>query len=112
LGFVAHGFVRHPVLAWGFYGALIGVGVAHVVWGWGRWVGWLPAWTGSGSMTGDPARVKRTRRRWWVMDGFVVLVAGLWAAGGLGVVARGGPGEGWVGKGWDELYERVPLLKL
>jgi len=33
-------------------------------------------------------------------------------AGGLGVVGRGGRAEGWVGKGYDVIYSRIPLLKL
>ncbi|KAF3343373.1 putative transporter C11D3.05 [Verticillium dahliae VDG2] len=45
---------------------------------------------------------------WWGVQGAVVAVAALWAAGGLGVVARGGPTHGWVGKVYDSIYDVLP----
>lgn len=101
LGFVSHGFAKHPVLAWTGYFALVGVGVGHFVWGIARWNGWV-------SVGSD----RKARRRWWVINGMSVLVSALWMAGGLGVVGRGGLTEGWVGKGYDAVYEKVPLLTL
>ncbi len=53
---------------------------------------------------------KKGKRRWWVINSVSALAAGVWMAGGLGVVARGGSATGWIGKGWDDLYSRVPLL--
>ena len=51
---------------------------------------------------------KRTRRRWWAINGVAAAVACIWAAGGLGVVARGGLTTGWLGNGYDELYKQIP----
>lgn len=115
LAYVSHGFVRHPVVAWAAYGALLAAACGHVVWGWARWfgvsqrAGWrAPAPTGNARVDRE---VKRRRRRvWWAVNGVVAVVAGLWAAGGLGVVARGGPAEGWVAKVYDGLFDRIPLL--
>lgn len=101
LGFVSHGFARHPVLAWTGYVALVGVGVGHMNWGWARWLDWMPIGNG-----------QKARRRWWTINGISALVTLLWMAGGLGVVARGGKTDGWVGKGYDVLYAKIPLLNL
>ncbi|OBT83093.1 hypothetical protein VE02_08591 [Pseudogymnoascus sp. 03VT05] len=97
LQYVAHGFARHPFLAWSAQVALVGVTAGHVVWGWARWMGWVGA-----------VDQKTARRRFWTINGVVAAVAGIWAAGGLGVVARGGLTTGWVGKGFDELYKTIP----
>jgi hypothetical protein len=105
LGFVSHGFAKHPVMDWVGYAALVGIASGHIVWGWAKWMGWTPI--GVGELSGNG---KKGKRRWWIINGVSALVAGLWVAGGLGVVARGGKATGWVGKGWDELYARVPLL--
>lgn len=99
LGFVSHGFSKHPVFGWVGYVVLVGIASGHIVWGWAKWTNWA---LGSNEKNG--------RRRWWVVNGVSVLVAVLWMAGGLGVVARGGKASGWVGKGWDELYAKVPWL--
>jgi Protein of unknown function (DUF1691) len=105
LGFVSHGFAKHPVMDWVGYAALVGIASGHIVWGCAKWMGWTPVGVGELSSKG-----KKGKRRWWIINGVSALVAGLWMAGGLGVVARGGKATGWVGKGWDELYARVPLL--
>jgi hypothetical protein len=55
---------------------------------------------------------KKAKRRWWAINGISAGLAGLWMAGGLGVVARGGKADGWVGKGYDALYAKIPLVKL
>lgn len=99
LGFVAHGFARHPVLAWTSYSALLGTAVGHMVWGVVKWMGWGPR---------GSERERRSRR--WSINGAVAVITGVWAAGGLGVIARGGADEGWVGKGYDELYKLIPGL--
>ena len=101
LGFVSHGFAKHPFIAWTGYTALIAVAAGHFVWGAARWNGWLPV--GSG---------QKASRRWWLLNGISAALAGIWMAGGLGVVGRGGVSDGWVGKGYDALYAKVPLLKL
>ncbi|KAK2624861.1 hypothetical protein QTJ16_006054 [Diplocarpon rosae] len=99
LGFVSHGFAKHPWAAWIGYVALVGVGTGHFVWGIARWNGWVPV--GSD---------KKAKRRWWTINAISSLVTALWMAGGLGVVGRGGLTEGWIGKGYDALYAKVPLV--
>jgi hypothetical protein len=101
LGFVSHGFARHPFVAWGSYVALIGIGAGHFVWGIARWNGWTPV-----------GNDKKAKRRWWAINGIAASVTALWMAGGLGVVARGGLSDGWIGKGYDVLYSKIPLVKL
>jgi hypothetical protein len=107
LGFVSHGFAKHPFLAWSGYAALVAVGSGHIVWGWAKWIGWTPVGKGQYGSKG-----KKGKRRWWVINGVSALVAAAWMAGGLGIVGRGGKAAGWVGKGWDDLYAKVPLVNL
>ena len=101
MGFVSYGFANHPVVAWAGYVSLIGVAAGHFVWGVARWNGWMPV--------GNSKKAKRT---WWTINGISAGLAALWMAGGLGVVARGGKAGGWVGKGYESLYAKIPLLKL
>lgn len=101
LGFVSHGFARHPVIAWTGYAGLLTVAASHFVWGAAKWGGWLPR-----------GNDKKARIRWWSITAISATVAGLWMAGGLGVVGRGGMADGWIGKGYDELYSKIPLLDL
>ncbi|KAB5559913.1 hypothetical protein GE09DRAFT_1114953 [Coniochaeta sp. 2T2.1] len=115
LAYVSHGFARHPAISWIAYGGMLAVGCGHMVWGWAKWFGvsQRAGWR-AGPPTGN-ARVdrevkKRRRRVWYAVNGAVVLVTGLWAAGALGVVARGGPARGWVAKVYDGLFDRIPLL--
>lgn len=107
LGFVSHGFAKHPAIAWTGYVALVGVASWHIVWGWAKWLDWVPVGVGEMGSKG-----KTGKRRWWVVNGVSAFVAAIWMAGGLGVVARGGKATGWIGKGWDELYAKIPLLGL
>ncbi|KAK3354421.1 hypothetical protein B0H65DRAFT_448332 [Neurospora tetraspora] len=115
LAYVAHGFVRHAWTSWLAYAALLGIGCGHMVWGWAKWFG---VSQGAGwaleRHTGVPevdrkARRKRRRRLIWI-NAVAAAAAAVWAAGGLGVVARGGETLGWVGKVYDGLYEKVPFL--
>ncbi|PGG97290.1 tRNA (guanine26-N2/guanine27-N2)-dimethyltransferase [Blastomyces parvus] len=123
LGFVAHGIARAPWVMRGWYAALVGVGVWHVVGGWAWWMGYRQEITeagkgkGKGQSTGSNGGFlgslewrKRSRRVRWVVIGVSVAGAGLWLAGGLGVLGRGGLGMGWEAKGWDKIYREVPLL--
>ncbi|KAK8070546.1 hypothetical protein PG997_010749 [Apiospora hydei] len=48
LQYVAHGFARHGVPSWIAYGALITVGVGHMVWGGAKWLGIAPRPAGGG----------------------------------------------------------------
>lgn len=106
LSFVSHGFAKHPAVSFVGFGALVSVGVWHVVWGWAKWLSWTPAQVTVG---GDEGSLER-KKRWYVVNGLSTLVAGLWMAGGLGVVGRGGEVGGWVGREYDELYRSIPLV--
>ena len=106
LGYVSHGFAKHPVIANLGYAALVGVGSWHVVGGAVKWLRLSAEYITEG---GDYGRRKR-RRRAWVVNVIAGVVAGVWMLGGLGVVGRGGLGSGWEAKNWDELYRRVPLF--
>ena len=103
LGFVSHGFAEHPVLSWAWYGAMVGVATGHFVWGMAKWMGWI---------VGGRVNEKKAKERWWTIQGAWAALAVTWMAGGLGVVGRGGLAEGWVGRGYDSLYAKVPLVKL
>lgn len=106
LGYVAHGFAKHPVVSFFGFGALVTVGVWHSVWGWAKWLNLNPDSVTSGGYEGQLAR----KRRWYVVNAVSALVAGLWLAGGLGVVGRGGRVEGWIGREYDELHRRIPIV--
>lgn len=117
LAFVAHGFSRHAVLSWLSFAGLLAAGCGHMVWGWAKWLGLADkaGWIGdlsttSGNRAVDKATRKRRRRVWMGINGLAVVATLLWAAGGLGVVARGGLAQGWVGKLYDEMYDKVPFL--
>lgn len=119
LAYVAHGFATHPATSYVAYAGLLGLGCGHMVWGWAKWIGLaqLAGWHTDLKSVGstrnkheDVRRRKRRRRIWLWVNGTAVLVTALWAAGGLGIVARGGPMDGWVGKVYDELFATVRLL--
>lgn len=102
LGFVSHGFAKHPVVAWIGYAALVSLAAGHMTWGWARWLNLTPASSDS----------KSNRRRWGLLNASSALLAVTWMAGGLGVVARAGKTSGWIGKGYDMLYDQIPLLNM
>ncbi|KAL2023004.1 hypothetical protein VTK56DRAFT_4219 [Thermocarpiscus australiensis] len=113
LAYVAHGFARHGAASWPAYAVLLGAGCGHMVWGWAKWLGaaqaagWrLERHTGNAGV--DRTSRRRRRRRLLVINAVSAAVAAVWAAGGLGVVARGGPTLGWVGKIYDGLFAKVP----
>ena len=106
LEYVSHGFWLAPGVSAVVYGALVGVVGMQVVGGWAKGLGWTPEQVGAEGREGMLAR----KRRWWVVNGIGALVVGIWMAGGLGIVGRGGKAGGWVRKGYDELYRRIPIL--
>lgn len=117
LAYVAHGFARHPALAWLAYAAFLGAAAGHMVWGWARWLGvaqrakWIrPDRAAPGAVASVPetrALARQRRHLWLVVQGSVLAVFCAWASGGLGVVARGGAVQGWVAKVYDELYDKA-----
>ncbi|KAK1252323.1 hypothetical protein MKX08_003510 [Trichoderma sp. CBMAI-0020] len=112
LAYVSHGFARHPLIAATAYRGLIGIGCGHMVWGLAKWFGIAPStsgWWGSQAVAVDKKTKRQRRRRWLAIQAAVVAAAALWAVGGLGVVARAGASEGWVGKLYDDLFAHVHL---
>ncbi|KAI1502067.1 hypothetical protein F5X99DRAFT_380502 [Biscogniauxia marginata] len=103
LQYVAHGFAREGLPPWVAYSLLLSVGVGHMVWGAAKWLDFAPPpnWARN---TVDRVARKRQRRAAWALRGAVALVAGVWAAGGLGVVARAGKADGWLGGVYDGIY--------
>ncbi|KAF1812862.1 hypothetical protein P152DRAFT_395894 [Eremomyces bilateralis CBS 781.70] len=106
LEYVAHGFAKHPVVSFVGFAGLVGVAAWHFTWGWARWLGWSP----SGVAPGVVEYRARRKRRWYLVNAVSVVVAGVWMAGGLGVVGRGGAATGWVGRQFDDLYSKVPIV--
>ncbi|KAI2615326.1 DUF1691-domain-containing protein [Hypoxylon sp. NC1633] len=106
LQFVSHGFARQSLPPWIAYSLLLPVGVGHMVWGWAKWLNISPPanWKNS---TMDKQLRKRRRRTWWEINGVAAALATLWAAGGLGIVARAGPAEGWLATVYDNIYSAV-----
>ncbi|PMB71594.1 hypothetical protein BM221_001684 [Beauveria bassiana] len=112
LAYVAHSFARHPVIAHAAYWGLIASAAGHMVWGAAKWCGWAPStqgWSGAAALTVDRKTQRNRRNRWLSLHGVVALLAATWAVGGMGVVARGGLQDGWVGKLYDDMFARVGL---
>lgn len=123
LGYVAHGIAKAPWSMGIGYAIFAGVGVWHFVGGWAWWFGWKEVIQfkrrrgessgANGGYLGSPEGaelLKRKNRRRWIVNGISIVGTGLWLAGGLGVIGRGGEGFGWEGKSWDQIYRQVPLL--
>lgn len=106
LEYVSHGFAKHPLLSFAWFVPLIGVMSWHVTWGWAKWLGWNPAQVTEG---GQEGQIKR-KRRWWAVNGVSAVIATVWMAGGLGVIGRGGGALGWLGKEYDMLFSRIPII--
>lgn len=112
LAYVAHGFARHPLTASIAYVGLLAAGCGHMIWGQAKWLGLAPStkgWFGRESVAVDKKTKRRRRRRWIALHGASAVFAALWAVGGLGVVARGGLTDGWIGKLYDNLFATVGL---
>jgi hypothetical protein len=115
LAYVSHGFARHGLVASLAYGGLLATGCGHMAWGAAKWLGLsaraVPLWSWSSKSIGvvNQRARKRGRRIWMGIHAAAVALAMLWAAGGLGVVARGGLTPGWIGDLYDGLYSKVWL---
>jgi hypothetical protein len=106
LEYVSHGFAKHPLISWVGFTALVTVGSWHIVGGWAKWLGLTPQQVTSWS--GDVQLIRK--RRFYLIIGVAAAVAGLWLAGGLGVVGRGGEATGWLAKEYDFLYSKIPIV--
>ncbi|TGJ87482.1 hypothetical protein E0Z10_g1288 [Xylaria hypoxylon] len=104
LGFVSHGFARHASSAYVAYILLLSASAGHMVWGMARWLDLAPPanWK---KITFDKPTRSRRRRAWWAVNATAASLAALWAAGGLGVVARAGPAHGWLATVYNGIYE-------
>ncbi|KAL1872279.1 hypothetical protein VTK73DRAFT_1661 [Phialemonium thermophilum] len=115
LAYIAHGFARHPITAWLAYPALLAAGCGHITWGAAKWLGFAQAaaWSPpppTGNVLVDRRARKRRRRTWLAIQAAALIFTSLWAAGGLGVVARAGSQQGWLGELYDGLFDRIPGL--
>ncbi|PFH56029.1 hypothetical protein XA68_17183 [Ophiocordyceps unilateralis] len=95
LAYVAHGFARHPGLALAAYAGLIAIACGHMVWGAARWLGLADG--------------RSSKRRRMGVHAAAAGMTALWAAGGLGVVARGGAAKGWIAAAYDHMLAAVRL---
>ncbi|KAF1978523.1 hypothetical protein BU23DRAFT_525235 [Bimuria novae-zelandiae CBS 107.79] len=107
LSYISHGFALHPLVSFGGFTALAGVGTWHIVWGWAKWLGLSPTQV---SVT-ESRRDLTKKRRWYTINGISVLLTGVWLAGALGIVGRGGKTGGWIGREFDELYNAMPFIR-
>ena len=101
LGFVSHGFAKHPALAFSGYLLLLSFAGFHFVWGAAKWLGYHPITSPSS---------KRRPRTWYLLNALAASLTTLWMVGGLGVVGRAGLVPGWLGRRYDELYAKIPLV--
>ncbi|KAJ1324290.1 dimethylguanosine tRNA methyltransferase-like protein [Microdochium nivale] len=104
LAYVSHGFARDPIPPWVIYTLMLTFGVGHMVWGAAKWADLAPPvnWR----RTTIDRKLRRSRSRaWWGIHAVAAALTGLWAAGGLGVVAAAGRAEGWIGKVYETIYE-------
>ncbi|KAI0153120.1 hypothetical protein GGR57DRAFT_156718 [Xylariaceae sp. FL1272] len=103
LAFVSHSFARHPASAWVSYILLLSVSAGHMAWGMAKWLDLAPPANWKRITFDKPSR-RRRRRAWWAINVAATSLALFWAAGGLGVVARAGAVEGWLGTVYDGIY--------
>lgn len=106
LSYVSHGFARYPALSFVGYTALIGLASWHFVWGGAKWLAWTPHQVPDVGVQGSWKR----KWRWYTLNGLSALLTALWMSGGLGIVGRGGPVRGWLGKVYDNLFRRIPIM--
>ncbi|RCI15785.1 hypothetical protein L249_1729 [Ophiocordyceps polyrhachis-furcata BCC 54312] len=95
LAYIAHTFARHPGLALAAYAGLIATACGHMAWGMAQWLGLADG--------------RSSKRRRMSVNAAAAGMAALWAAGGLGVVARGGAAQGWVAAAYDDMLAAVRL---
>lgn len=112
LAYVAHGFARHPAMAYFAYIGLITLGTGHMVWGLAKWFGYAPStsgWqtNGNGGTLEAKATRKERKKKWLSVQAAVVGGIVAWSLGGLAIVSRGGLQSGWLGDIYDGLFRRV-----
>ncbi|OCT51001.1 hypothetical protein CLCR_08880 [Cladophialophora carrionii] len=106
LRYFAHGISAHPALGLAAHALLICTASYHFVSGAARFMRLSSEYVVGG---GEDGRVKR-KWRGRIINGVAALMAGIWIAGGLGVVGTSGPGVGWEASHWNAIYKEVPLV--
>jgi hypothetical protein len=106
LEYVAHGIAKHPVVSVIGLSALVTTVVFHMTWGWARWLSLTPEQVTQTGVDGQLAK----KRRWYSVNGTALGVVLLWLAGGLGVIGRHGPAEGWLAGVYDGVYRNIPVI--
>ncbi|KAK9367485.1 hypothetical protein V1509DRAFT_626069 [Lipomyces kononenkoae] len=84
LRYISRGFARTPLTSWAIYGAMLGLGVYHVSYGFARWL-----------------RIPNYRVR---IAGVIYFALALW---GLRVVSKGNNMAEWLARRYDILYEMI-----
>ncbi|KAK1139344.1 RNA methyltransferase tRNA(m5U54)methyltransferase [Aspergillus melleus] len=122
LGYVAHAFTRHPTFWNVYYLAFVAVGVWHIVGGWAAWMGWRVTTVRrdrkpkKGSLEGhfkepeNQQRSRRQRKMWWTVNGLAAMGFSIWLGGALGIIGQSGQVSGWEVNGWNEIYNRIPII--
>ncbi|KIW66358.1 hypothetical protein PV04_05694 [Phialophora macrospora] len=106
LRYFAHGVSSHPAVGLAAHVLLIGTASYHFVTGAAKFMRVSSEYIVGG---GEDGRVKR-KWRGTIINGVAALVAGVWIAGGLGVVGVSGRGVGWEATHWDAIFREVPLV--
>jgi len=106
LEYVSHGFAKHPIISFAGFTVLVAVGSWHFVCGWAKWLGLTPQQVTA--RNGDTQVIQK--RRFYLVNGAAAAMAGLWLAGGLGIVGRGGEATGWLAKEYNMLYSQIPIV--
>ncbi|KXJ89400.1 hypothetical protein Micbo1qcDRAFT_235221 [Microdochium bolleyi] len=104
LAYVSHGFARDPIPPWVVYSLMLVFGVGHMVWGAAKWMDLAPPVNWRRTTIDKKLRRQRSRA-WWGIHAVAAALTGLWAAGGLGIVATAGRAEGWIGKVYENIYQ-------
>jgi hypothetical protein len=106
LRYFAHGISSHPWIGLASHAVLIATASYHVVSGGAKFLKLSKEYVTEGGEDGKVKRLWRGR----IVNGIAALVAGVWMAGGLGVVGMSGRGVGWEASHWDAIFKEVPLV--
>lgn len=106
LRYFAHGIAHSPWIGNASYAAFVSVASWHFVTGAAKFLKVSREYI---TQAGEDGK-KRRKWRGRVVNGVVAMVAGVWIAGGLGIVGRAGKGVGWEASNWNKIYKAVPIL--
>lgn len=106
LSYVSHAFAKHPIVSYAGFAALISVTMWHTTWGGAKYLGLTPD---AVKEQGTDRQILK-KRRWYIINAIAAAGTALWMAGGFGVVGRAGAAGGWVGRLYDEMYQKIPVV--